>query len=115
MKVRVPPSAPGFEPVQGASRKSMPFLASAVAILRLADGETVLASTTTDPGFAVWMMPSEPRMAFSDISVSPTHKNMQSDFAPTSAGVAHAVPFPLAANSVALEAVCDHNDTSCPA
>jgi hypothetical protein len=49
MNVSVPPSAPGLEPVQGASRKSTPFAASARPISRLALGAMVLASATTVP------------------------------------------------------------------
>ena len=52
MKVKVPPSAPGVEPVHGASRKSTPRARRATPIVRLSLGLMVLASTTTVPGLA---------------------------------------------------------------
>ena len=48
MKVRVPFSAPGFDPVQGASRKWTPLAASFWPIARLRLGETVLQSAITE-------------------------------------------------------------------
>ena len=78
MNVSVPPSAPGFDPVHGASRKWKPLFASFEPIARLDDGETVLASTTTAPAFAPCAIPFSPRMRFSDIALSPTQRNTHS-------------------------------------
>ncbi len=64
--------APGVEPVQGASRKWIPLAASFSPMPRLAEGEMVLASATTVPGFAPSMTPFGPVNTSSDIAVSPT-------------------------------------------
>ena len=82
MKVRVPFSAPGVEPVQGASRKSMPLLAKRVADARgWRSGEMVLASTTTAPGLRAFDDAVGPRMTLRDMAVLPTHRNTHSEFA----------------------------------
>src|ERR1700761_8648408 len=110
MKVRVPASAPPFDPVQGASRNAMPFSASSAAMARLADGETVLQSTMVDPLAAVSARPSLPRITFRDISVLPTQRKIKSLCRATSAGVAHATP-PLGASISAFALLNDHRAT----
>src|SRR5437588_736637 len=111
MKVSVPASAPGFEPVQGASKNGIPILESSSWIRRETVGATVLASTTMVPGLAPLQIPSGPRIAFSDISESPTQRKTTSDCEPTSAGVLQATPSPVAASSAALPGVWDQSAT----
>src|SRR5882757_425004 len=92
IKVSVPFSAPAFEPVQGASRKSMPDADNSSAIWRLSFGEIVLQSAMTRPFFAPAARPSLPKITSRDIAVSPTQRNTQSLAAATSRGVAHGLP-----------------------
>ncbi len=107
----MPFSAPGFDPVHGASRNLIPKAASSVPISRLMLGDIVLASTTTVPGLALFAMPFSPVITLRDMSESPTQRKMQSDCAPTSAGVAQTTPSPFFAISVAFAAVCDQRAT----
>src|SRR5260370_28232484 len=111
IKVRVPFSAPAFEPVQGASRKSMPDTNSFSAIWRLSLGEIVLQSAMTRPFFAPAARPSLPKITSRDIDVSPTQRNTQSLSSATSRGVAHA----LLPSASALPLLYDQSATSWPA
>src|SRR5665213_102407 len=102
MKVKVPASAPAFDPVQGAPKNSIFLLRSSSAIRQLSEGETVLQSTTAEPGEAPCTRPSLPKMTSRDMAVSPTQTKTQSLFFATSAGVAQtvaciesAIPFAL--------------------
>ena len=88
MKVRFPLSAPGVEPVQGASSISTPFRLRIAPIFRLSLGLIVLASATTVPSRPPAPTPSGPRMTVRAICVSPTQRNTQSAFSATSFGVA---------------------------
>ena len=72
MNVSVAPSAPPFDPVQGASRKSAPLAANAAPICLLTVGEIVLQSAVTLPGRAPARMPFGPSATERDISGSPT-------------------------------------------
>src|SRR6202035_3516752 len=115
MKVRVPPVAPGVEPVQGASKYLIPLAANFWLMARLADGEMVLQSATTVPGFAPAITPLTPTNTSSAMAVSPTQTKTHSDFSPTCLGESQAVAFSSCASCFALLAVCDHTATSCPA
>ena len=60
MNVSVAFSAPGFEPVQGASRKWAPLAREGLADLDAAAGEMVLQSAVTLPGRMPSSKPSLP-------------------------------------------------------
>src|ERR1035437_8943539 len=115
MNVRLPLSAPGVDPVIGASRKSTPLALRAWPMWRLWLTAMVLQSTTTDPERMPSMMPLEPRITSFAIWVSPTHRKSTSAFSATSFGVAQNLPFSVSASFWALADVLDQTATSCPA
>ena len=122
MKVSVPPSAPPFDPVQGASRNSMPMASSSAAIWLLSSGDTVLQSAMTYPRLAPLARPLaplarplSPRMTPRDMAVSPTQRKAQSLFSATCFGVAQKRAPVEAASSFALFWLLDHTATSWPA
>ena len=115
MNVSVPFSAPAFEPVHGASRKSIFFSASSFAMHELSSGETVLQSTTTNPACAPCTNPFGPRMTLRDIAVSPTQRKTHSLSLPTASGESQNFAPTDAASCLALLWLCDQTDKVWPA
>ncbi len=72
MNVSVPFSAPGFDPVQGASRKCAPLAANAEPISRLTAGAMVLQSAMIAPVRTPSSKPSRPMVMCRAMSLSPT-------------------------------------------
>src|ERR1035437_9414572 len=108
MNVSDAPSAPPFDPEQGASRNSMPCVASSADILWLSEGDMVLQSTIVNGPERPAAKPSGPRITSVDIFVFPTQRKTHSLCRATSAGVAQAVA-PSLANCSAFPAECDHS------
>ena len=100
MMDRVPAIAPVSPPLTGASSMSAPFSLSAAAMVRVAEGEMVLMSMTTEPGLMPSMIPPSPRITFSTSGVSVTIVMITSD---------------LLAVSFGLSAQTAPSDSSCPA
>src|SRR5215469_3099790 len=115
MNVSVPALAPGVEPVQGASRKWILLAPSFSPIAREAEGPMVLASATTVPGLAPSMTPLGPSNTCSAMAVSPTQRQINSDFSATSFGERQAIPFSSATNCLTFDDVCDQTATLCAA
>src|SRR5215469_15672804 len=115
MKVRVPDSAPGVEPVHGASRNSRPLDLRASPIARLSAGPIVLASATTVLGFAPATTPLPPKITSLDMPVLPTHTKMHSACSATCRGVSQNLPPASDASLRAFSAVLDQRATSWPA
>jgi hypothetical protein len=70
--VSVPFSAPGFEPVQGASKKWAPLAANIAPISTLSAGDTVLQSAVTLLGRMPSSSPALPVLTSRAIAVVPT-------------------------------------------
>src|ERR1700733_2230586 len=115
MNVSVPFSAPAFEPVHGASRKSIFFSASSFAMHELSCGDTVLQSTMTNPACALWTNPFGSRMTLRDMAVSPTQRKTHSLCLATASGDSQKFAPTDAANCLALLWLCDQTDKVWPA
>src|SRR5512139_2490572 len=106
--------APTSPPETGASSMSMPRACSFSAMWRVAVGEIVLMSTTTDPGLAPSITPLSPNRTCSTSVVSDTMTMMISPCAAASAIDAHPAQ-PASSGGVMVSGRRPCTNTTCPA